>query len=103
MPAFLKKLPPNAEASNILVGEVDFLEKPITAFVRLANSSVIGDLTEVPIPTRFLFIMLGPCLAPKRYHEIGRAIATLMADEVSHTFVFCWAPNENLISNERLL
>ena len=47
--------------------------------------------------------MLGPCLAPKRYHEIGRAIATLMADEVSHTFVFYWAPNENLISNERLL
>ena len=103
MPAFLKKLPPNAEASNILVGEVDFLEKPITAFVRLANSSVIGDLTEVPIPTRFLFIMLGPCLAPKRYHEIGRAISTLMADEVRHTLVFYWAQNVNLMSNKCLL
>lgn len=88
MPGFMKKLPPNSEASNILVGEVDFLEKPITAFVRLATSSVIGDLTEVPIPTRFLFVMLGPGISPGRYHEIGRAISTLMADEVSIAIVF---------------
>jgi len=97
-PAFMKKLPPNAEASNILVGEVDFLEKPITAFVRLAKSSIINDLTEVPIPTRFLFIMLGPCLAPGRYHEIGRAISTLMADEVFHDVAYKAKTREDLIA-----
>ena len=86
-PGFMKKLPANAEASNVLVGEVDFLERPITAFVRLASSAVLGGLTEVPIPTRFLFIMLGPSLVHGRYHEIGRAISTLMADEVSKFFV----------------
>merc|ERR1719150_1470414 len=32
--AFMKKIPKGAEASNILVGEVDFLEKPLSAFIR---------------------------------------------------------------------
>ena len=30
----MKKIPKGAEASNILVGEVDFLEKPLSAFIR---------------------------------------------------------------------
>ena len=41
-----------------------------------------GDLTEVPVPTRFIFILLGPQGNQMRYHEIGRSIATLMSDEV---------------------
>ena len=78
----MKKLPPGSEASNVLVGEVDFLSHTIIAFVRLADAVLLGDLTEVPIPTRFLFILLGPKGCQNRYHEIGRAIATLMADDV---------------------
>lgn len=57
---FMRKIPQGAEASNILVGEVDFLEKPLSAFVRLSHSVFLGDLTEVPVPTRFLFVLLGP-------------------------------------------
>lgn len=78
----MKKIPPGAQASNILVGEVEFLERPVTAFVRLAAAVPLGDLTEVPVPTRFLFILLGPQGNMVRYHEIGRAIAILMSDEV---------------------
>ena len=85
----MKKIPIGAEASNALVGEVDFLKKPIIAFVRLENSLVLGDLTEVPIPTRFIFIMLGAPSTPGRYHEVGRAIATLMSDEVSDILILC--------------
>ena len=84
----MKKIPPGAEASNILVGELDFLKTPVTAFVRLENAHVLGDLTEVPVPTRFIFIMLGPPGTPGRYHEVGRAIATLMSDEVCSVPVF---------------
>lgn len=58
--AFMKKIPPGAEASNILVGEVDFLDKTVSAFIRLSKAQVLGDLTEVPVPTRFLFLLLGP-------------------------------------------
>jgi len=56
----MRKLPPGAEVTNVLVGEVDFLKKPISALVRLANASILGDLTEVPVPTRFVFVLLGP-------------------------------------------
>lgn len=49
---FMKKIPRDAEASNVLVGEVDFLNKPFVAFVRLAQATTLGGLTEVPVPTR---------------------------------------------------
>jgi Band 3 cytoplasmic domain. len=59
----MRKIPPGAEASNILVGEVDFLEKTLSAFIRLNHATFLGDLTEVPVPTRFLFILLGPAVS----------------------------------------
>lgn len=49
---FMKKLPRDAEASNVLVGEVDFLENSFVAFVRLQQAVMLGALTEVPVPTR---------------------------------------------------
>lgn len=48
----MKKLPRDAEASNVLVGEVDFLDAPFVAFVRLQQAVMLGALTEVPVPTR---------------------------------------------------
>lgn len=56
----MRKIPCGSEADNILVGEIDFLEHSITAFVRLKTACHLGDLTEVPVPTRFLFVLLGP-------------------------------------------
>ncbi|KAG7273727.1 hypothetical protein CRUP_001807, partial [Coryphaenoides rupestris] len=44
---FMKKLPRDAEASNVLVGEVDFLETPFVAFIRLQQAVMLGALTEV--------------------------------------------------------
>ncbi|XP_077555795.1 na[+]-driven anion exchanger 1 isoform X5 [Haemaphysalis longicornis] len=96
--AFMKKIPPGAQASNILVGEVEFLERPVTAFVRLAAAVPLGDLTEVPVPTRFLFILLGPQGNMVRYHEIGRAIAILMSDEVFHDVAFKAKNRDHLLA-----
>lgn len=79
---FMKKIPPGAEAANILVGEVDFLNHPVVGFVRLLHPIILRDLTEVPVPTKFVFILLGPMGNQSKYHEIGRSIATLMSDEV---------------------
>ena len=57
---FMRKIPKDAEASNILIGEMSELDKSFSAFIRLSDASFLGDLTEVPLPTRFLFILLGP-------------------------------------------
>ncbi|XP_055933455.1 sodium bicarbonate cotransporter 3-like isoform X2 [Argiope bruennichi] len=96
--AFMKKIPPGAEASNILVGEVDFLDRAIIAFVRLSQATSLGDLTEVPVPTRFLFILLGPSGNLGRYHEIGRAMATLMSDEVFHDVAYKAKSRQDLLA-----
>uniref|UniRef100_A0A8D0AZ73 Anion exchange protein n=1 Tax=Sander lucioperca TaxID=283035 RepID=A0A8D0AZ73_SANLU len=95
---FMKKLPRDAEASNVLVGEVDFLETPFVAFVRLQQAVMLGALTEVPVPTRFLFVLLGPKGKAKSYHEIGRAIATLMSDEVFHDIAYKAKDRQDLLA-----
>ncbi|XP_036387941.1 electroneutral sodium bicarbonate exchanger 1 isoform X4 [Megalops cyprinoides] len=85
---FMKKIPMGAEASNVLVGELDFLERPIVAFVRLSPAVLLSGLTEVPIPTRFMFILLGPDGKAQQYHEIGRSMATIMTDEIFHDVAY---------------
>ncbi|XP_035495762.1 solute carrier family 4 member 4a isoform X1 [Scophthalmus maximus] len=95
---FMKKLPRDAEASNVLVGEVDFLDAPFVAFVRLQQAVMLGALTEVPVPTRFLFILLGPKGKGKSYHEIGRAIATLMSDEIFHDIAYKAKDRQDLLA-----
>ncbi|MEQ2164386.1 Sodium bicarbonate cotransporter 3, partial [Goodea atripinnis] len=95
---FMKKIPPGAEASNVLVGEVDFLEHPIIAFVRLSPAVLLTGLTEVPVPTRFLFLLLGPFGKGLQYHEIGRSIATLMTDEIFHDVAYKAKDRNDLLS-----
>ncbi|XP_073474322.1 electrogenic sodium bicarbonate cotransporter 4 isoform X1 [Aquarana catesbeiana] len=95
---FMKKIPRDAEASNVLVGEVDFLDKPFVAFVRLVQSIMLGGVTEVPVPTRFLFILLGPMGKAKSYTEIGRAIATLMVDDLFSDVAYKARDREDLIA-----
>nr|XP_056722981.1 electroneutral sodium bicarbonate exchanger 1 [Euleptes europaea] len=85
---FMKKIPIGAEASNVLVGELDCLTRPLIAFVRLTPAVLLSGMTEVPIPTRFLFILLGPVGKAQQYHEIGRSMATLMTDEIFHDVAY---------------
>lgn len=57
------------------------------AFVRLNEAVFLESVLEVPIPVRFIFVLLGPSQANMDYHEIGRSISTLMSDKVRS----CWA------------
>ncbi|KAM6314558.1 sodium bicarbonate cotransporter 3 isoform 2-T2 [Aegotheles albertisi] len=95
---FMRKIPSGAEASNVLVGEVNFLERPIIAFVRLSPAVLLSGLTEVPVPTRFLFLLLGPAGKAPQYHEIGRSIATLMTDDVFHDVAYKAKDRNDLLS-----
>ncbi|KAM8905004.1 sodium-driven chloride bicarbonate exchanger-like isoform 3-T3 [Spinachia spinachia] len=95
---FMKKIPPGAEASNVLVGELEFLERPVVAFVRLSPAVLLNGLAEVPITTRFLFILLGPMGKGPQYHEIGRSIATLMTDEIFHDVAYKAKDRNDLVA-----
>ena len=76
------KLLTRAEAIAVLVGATDFLSKPVVAFVRLNHSQELENMMEVPLPVKFIFIMLGPQNCSYDYHEVGRAVATLMNNKV---------------------
>lgn len=94
---FLKKLPAGVEASNVLIGEVGCLTRHICVFIRLKTAHQLGDLTEVPVPSRFIFLLLGPTGNGQQYKEIGRAIATLMADEIFHDVAYGARDTDDLL------
>ncbi|ERL85493.1 hypothetical protein D910_02912 [Dendroctonus ponderosae] len=96
--AILKKIPPEAQGASVLVGDVDFLEQPAIAFVRLAEPIVIPSLIEVNIPVRFIFILLGPKLPTIDYHEVGRSISTLMANQQFHNIAYKADSRNELLS-----
>ncbi|KAM9560725.1 solute carrier family 4 member 1b (Diego blood group) [Salvelinus alpinus] len=76
------------EASMVLVGALDFLERPTVAFVRLKEALVLDSALEAPVPVRFVFILVGPTKSDMDYHETGRAMAALMADKVFNQAAF---------------
>ncbi|XP_058463431.1 band 3 anion transport protein isoform X4 [Malaya genurostris] len=96
--SILKRIPEGAEATTVLVGAVEFLEQPTIAFVRLAEGIPMPSITEVPIPVRFLFILLGPQKAELDYHEVGRSIATLMSNEHFHSIAYKADDRKDLLS-----
>ncbi|XP_018357482.1 PREDICTED: band 3 anion transport protein isoform X2 [Trachymyrmex cornetzi] len=94
----LKRIPAGAEATVVLVGAVDFLDQPTIAFVRLAEGVLMPSITEVTIPVRFMFTLLGPRNADLDYHEIGRSISTLMANTTFHKVAYKANERRELLS-----
>ncbi|XP_034426742.1 solute carrier family 4 member 1b (Diego blood group) [Hippoglossus hippoglossus] len=70
------------EVSLVLVGALDFLEKPTVAFLRLKEALELDSSLEARGPVRFIFVLVGPNKTDMDYHETGRAMASLMADKV---------------------
>lgn len=81
----MKNMPKDSESAIILVGHVDGMVRPVTAFVRLAQPQLMHpEVPELPIPVRFVFVLLNP---HEHYQNetisIGRTMGALMVDEVS--------------------
>ncbi|KAH8270096.1 hypothetical protein KR018_003994 [Drosophila ironensis] len=94
----LRRIPAGAEATTVLVGAVEFLEQPTIAFVRLSEGVLMPTLTEVPVPVRFMFVLLGPRNFDLDYHEVGRSISTLMANEHFHAIAYKADDRKDLLS-----
>ncbi|NWY07240.1 B3A2 protein, partial [Nothoprocta ornata] len=94
----LEKIPDNAEATVVLVGCVEFLDQPTMAFVRLQEAVELDAVLEVPVPVRFLFVLLGPSSTHMDYHEIGRSISTLMSDKQFHEAAYLADDRHDLLT-----
>lgn len=51
--AFMKKIPKGSEVCNLMVGELDELEGPVMALVRLKEARLMEGISEVKLPTRY--------------------------------------------------
>lgn len=91
------RIPEGAEATTVLVGTLDELQYPVVAFVRLAKGCPL-NITEVSIPVRFMFVLLGPSSEEESYYEIGRSVATLMSDQAFHDIAYRADSREDLLS-----
>ncbi|KAL6095034.1 uncharacterized protein ACO6RY_16313 [Pungitius sinensis] len=76
------------EASMVLVGALDFLERPTVVFVSLKEAAQLDSTLEAPVPVRFVFALVGPSETDMDYRETGRAMAALMADKVFNQTAF---------------
>ncbi|KAM9709533.1 anion exchange protein 3 isoform 2-T2 [Menidia menidia] len=94
----LAKIPKGAEAVIVLVGCVEFLEQPAMAFVRLSEATLLESVLEIPVPVRFLFVLLGPSQSNVDYHEIGRSFATLMSDKNFHEVAYFADDRQDLLN-----
>ncbi|XP_057708178.1 anion exchange protein 3 isoform X2 [Corythoichthys intestinalis] len=94
----LAKIPRDAEAVIVLVGCVEFLEQPAMAFVRLNEAVLLESVLEVPVPVRFLFVLLGPSQSNVDYHEIGRSFSTLMSDKNFHEVAYFADNRQDLLN-----
>uniref|UniRef100_A0A671R4E4 Anion exchange protein n=1 Tax=Sinocyclocheilus anshuiensis TaxID=1608454 RepID=A0A671R4E4_9TELE len=83
---------------SIFTGSVDFLDQPTMAFVRLQEAVLLESVLEVPIPVRFLFVLLGPPNANIDYHQIGRSISTLMSDKHFHEVAYLADERQDLLT-----
>uniref|UniRef100_A0A665V9K4 Anion exchange protein n=1 Tax=Echeneis naucrates TaxID=173247 RepID=A0A665V9K4_ECHNA len=96
--SLMEKIPERAEATVVLVGSVGFLDQPSMAFVRLQEAVLLESVLEVPVPVRFLFLLLGPPTTSIDYHQIGRSISTLMSDQHFHEAAYQADDRQDLLS-----
>lgn len=80
---FKKKIPEDSLAAHFMVGTCDFLKTEIVALVELVRPTTFENFVEVNIPTKYIFIALGPKNKAYKMEQIGRCCATLFSDEVS--------------------
>merc|ERR1712013_333394 len=77
------------EGCITLVGSIDDIDRPVVAFVRMAEAIALPNTIEVSLPVRFVIIILTPTMDMEYdAHEIGRSISTLMSNQAFHNVCY---------------
>jgi len=86
-----------AEGAVLLVGALPWLDLPIVTFVRLAKAINMPNTFEVSLPVRFLFVLLVPKHMDVEGREMGRSMATLMANPEFHDICYQMEKKKQLL------
>jgi sodium bicarbonate cotransporter 5 len=87
-----------AEGASILVMPVDFVSKTKLVFIRLEAAIEVPSLLEVRLRSRFIAILVGPASKHLQLYEVGRALATCLADDVCRELFYTARGREDMLS-----
>ncbi|KRY85208.1 Electrogenic sodium bicarbonate cotransporter 1 [Trichinella pseudospiralis] len=75
-----EKLPSDTCAAVMFVGKSRFVNKPVSAFVRLKLASHMPSVCEINLPVSYIFVLLAPEYHANDLAHIGRCLASLLTD-----------------------
>ena len=61
---------------------MDFVAQQTIVFLRLQKPVELPGFLEIKLPNRFLVLLIGPEETEKQLLQIGRTIATILADDI---------------------
>ena len=95
----MASLPDDSEGALTLCAAIESISKPIVAFIRLAESKLFKNALEIPLPLRFMFVVLTPKYSEDiDCHEIGRAFSTLMSNKYLHDICYSFESKSDLFT-----
>ena len=95
----MASLPDDSEGALTLCAAIESISKPIVAFVRLAESKLFKNALEIPLPLRFMFVVLTPKYSEDiDCHEVGRAFSTLMSNKYLHDICYSFESKSDLLT-----
>uniref|UniRef100_A0A0B6ZWW5 Anion exchange protein n=2 Tax=Arion vulgaris TaxID=1028688 RepID=A0A0B6ZWW5_9EUPU len=95
---FLRKIPKGSEVANVMVAEIDDLNTTLCGLLRLTDAKVFGDVSEVHLPTRFVFFLLGPKGSLEANQESGRCLSTMFVDDVFREVAYKGRTRDDIVA-----
>jgi len=76
---------------------VDFVEKQTMVFLRLLKPIELSGMLEIKISSRFIVLFIGPEDSEKQLLQTGRAIATILTDDICREFAYSSKNSEDIM------
>ena len=95
---FKKKVHKMAEGASILVMPLEFVQESRIVFVRLEAAIEMSGLLEVRVRSRFVALIIGPTARHLQLYEVGRALATCLADDVCRELFYSAKSRADILS-----
>ena len=98
----MHRLKDGTEGTLSLVGYWEYISEPLCVFMRLAEGLVLPNTMEVPIPVRFIFVLLTPDTLMSASnidpHEVGRSFSTMMSNPEFHSEAYQFTEKRRLLT-----
>ena len=76
---------------------MDFVQEQMIVFVRVENAIELLGMLEIKLYSRFIVLLIGPEENEKQLLQIGRAMATILTDDICREFAYTSKDSEDIM------